>query len=106
MELRERLQKHQETKKIIEFKNTTSCDYCKKSLQLPLVHLNSGQVYHARCLKQVHDGSSSSHDKIIRALRRKGKNYNSFLECSDCDDEDERYNKMMGYFGVVGVGLV
>ena len=103
-ELRENIQKLQDTKRL-DFQSTI-CEYCKKSIQLPLVQFISGDAYHFRCMKKKKkrdESSSSSYDKMIQALRRKGKDYNAFLETLDCDDEDERYNRMMGYFGVVGV---
>ena len=102
-ELREKIQKLQDTKRL-DFQNTI-CEYCKKSIQLPLVQFVSGDAYHFRCMKKKKrdEPSSSSYDKMIEALKRKGKDCSTFLETLDCDDEDERYNRMMGYFGVVGV---
>ena len=103
IKLKEKIQKLQDTKRL-DFQSTI-CEYCNKSIQLPLVQFISGDAYHFRCMKKKKrdESSSSSYDKMTQALRRKGKDYNAFLETLDCDDEDERYNRMMGYFGVVGV---
>jgi len=105
-ELHEMIQKQQDTERF-DFQSTT-CRYCKTPLHLPLVQFFSGHTYHARCFKKKmkKDTSETSHDKIIQALRRKSKDYSAFVESLDCGDEEEgRYDKMMGYFGV-GIQLM